>query len=166
MSNLQVIAISGWLLLGRTQTTDDVYKSWSLPDWVQQTVRGPTFAGNYELYFGVNPYFQRGDFDGDGSADVAVLVRERATKKIGVAFVRHASRSWNVVGAGAPLGNGGDDWSWLAVWRMNRAYRSARISSRGPVCGEARVRQRVGLLGWDALPMGTAWRLIVGACAS
>ncbi len=101
-------------------------QGWSLPDWVQQTVRGPTFAGNYELLFGVNPYFQRGDFDGDGSADVAVLVRERATKKIGVAFVRHASRSWNVVGAGASLGNGGDDWSWLAVWRMNQEPRSQK----------------------------------------
>jgi hypothetical protein len=121
MSYLTLIAMAASVIAGYPQLRENTYAIRSLPVWVQAVLQTPSFSGKHELHFGVNPYYQRGDFDGDRSPDCAVLIRERSTKKIGVAFIHAASRKWHVVGAGSPLGNGSDDWSWLGVWRVEPA---------------------------------------------
>ena len=101
-----------------TEPDQTVYKTSSLPNWAGETLRAPAFSDKYDLHYGLNPYYLRGDFDGDGAADVAVLIRQRATQKTGIAFVHSASRRLHIVGAGSGLGNGGDDFSWLGAWRV------------------------------------------------
>ena len=51
-----------------------------------------------------------GDLNGDGEVDVAVLVKERETGKIGIAIVHGPSRRVTILGAGVGIGNGGDDF--------------------------------------------------------
>jgi hypothetical protein len=157
VGHLVIVAIVGLLFLGQTQSDQDVYRSWSLPFWVSELLRTPTFSDKYELHFGVNPYYQRGDFDGDGATDVAVLIRERGTRKIGIVFVHRATRSRHVVGAGSAIGNGGDDFSWLGVWRVEPATALTEVRAfRAEVLFVEKPESASALLYWD----GTRYRWV------
>jgi hypothetical protein len=63
----------------------------------------------------VNPCVLFGDFDGDGHTDLATLVRERKSGKVGIAVAIQDGKV-HVLGAGSELGNGGDDFGWLDHW--------------------------------------------------
>ena len=54
----------------------------------------------------------RGDFNGDGRADLALLVAHTGSKKEGIAFLLQGGKPL-VIGAGIDFGNGGDDFSWM-----------------------------------------------------
>ena len=88
----------------------------SLPPWLREALAAS--AGDVVPCACLNPFYQRGDFDGDGRPDYAVLVRHARTGKRGIAFVHRASAAVHVVGAGTSIGNGGDDLSWMDAWRV------------------------------------------------
>ena len=69
----------------------------------------------YLLSAHLNPYYLQGDFDGDGSTDTAILLKERASGKAGILIVGGVG-SITVLGAGNALGNGGDDFRWMDAW--------------------------------------------------
>src|SRR6187549_326787 len=71
----------------------------------------------YVLSAHLNPYYLQGDFNGDGSTDTAILLKERATGKSGIVIVEAAGRI-TVLGAGRALGNGGDDFRWMDAWQV------------------------------------------------
>ncbi|PYL37652.1 MAG: hypothetical protein DMF36_09310, partial [Verrucomicrobia bacterium] len=71
----------------------------------------------------VNPFYLRGDFIGDGKADIAILVKQRSTGKLGIAIINGATDKVTVVGAGNAIGNGGDDFKWMDTWQV---YSKAR----------------------------------------
>jgi hypothetical protein len=96
----------------------DPYVSWNLPRWVTQVLHDSGHYERYELFSGLNPYYQRGRFDDDDEIDIAVQVRAKATGKRGIAIVHRATGAVHVLGAGQSFGNGGDDFSWLWVWRV------------------------------------------------
>jgi hypothetical protein len=90
----------------------------SLPRWVD-SVLGPLLQqGRYSLALRLNPFFQIGDFDGDHRADAAVFVRDSSSGKYGILMLRRANPRPHPLGAGHPLGNGGDDFRWLDIWRV------------------------------------------------
>jgi hypothetical protein len=66
----------------------------------------------------VRPCHLSGDFDGDGKEDIAVVVRQAATAKRGIAIWQSHSHTWQVVGAGHAVGEGGDDFSWMDAWSV------------------------------------------------
>jgi hypothetical protein len=94
----------------------------SLPPWVLSTIQGS--RARVAPCACINPYYQRGDFDGDGSQEYAVMVRDSSSSRIGIAFVRRRDLSIRIVGAGRVLGKGGDDFAWMDAWR---------VFDRGPV---------------------------------
>lgn len=59
-----------------------------------------------------------GDFDGDGKPDVAVLVANSKSKKLGVMIVHGGRTVTAVAGAGVNFGNGGDDFEWANKWSV------------------------------------------------
>ena len=94
----------------------------SLPAWPREAIAAS--ARDVVPCSCLNPFYQRGDFDGDGRPDYAVLVRHARTGKRGIAFVHRGSGAVHVVGAGNAIGHGGDDFSWMDAWR---------VFERGPV---------------------------------
>ena len=90
----------------------------SLPAWGVRVLDAAAFAGKYAVESRLNPFFQQADFDGDGKLDLAVLIVEKASGKRGVALLRRVAVAPAVLGAGRDFGNGGDDWSWMDVWRV------------------------------------------------
>jgi hypothetical protein len=81
----------------------------------------------FEVSRRMNPFYLRGDFNGDGKLDYVVLVQERKSGKQGVAFCfAGAKRKAYVVAAGNAIalegGILGDDFSDFDVWVVEEAY--------------------------------------------
>jgi photosystem II stability/assembly factor-like uncharacterized protein len=80
----------------------------------------------YDVSAPLNPYYLNGDFNGDCNLDLAVLVRQRGTRKLGIAILRAGSSQIYVLGAGTPFGQGGDDFSWMDTWSIH--YKSSNVA--------------------------------------
>ena len=85
---------------------------------INRAVTDGLLAKEYELSFRVNPFYLRGDFNGDGKADIAVLVKQHSTGKLGIAIINGATDKVTVLGAGIAIGNGGDDFEWMDSWEV------------------------------------------------
>jgi hypothetical protein len=85
-----------------------------VPDSLWEVARAAGVDSLYAIDMRLQyPPYLDGDFDGDGVADAAVLVQERATGKLGVAFVVGTPRRVAIVGAGTAIPDVGDDLSWI-----------------------------------------------------
>ena len=95
------------------------------------------------------PCVLRGDFDGDGRPDAAVLVAEAAEpRRKGIALLTSdAERA--LLGAGNAVGNGGDDFAWMDAWRVSKKAETTRMLGRA--AGDGLVVERAesagGLIG-------------------
>ena len=105
-----------------------------LPAWAAKPWRAASAANNIELSGAVNPFYQRGDFDGDGKADLAILVRDKATGKMGILMLHRAGKAV-LLGAGRSFGNGGDDFAWIDQWSVDDGASNPRRRG-GPSASE------------------------------
>lgn len=112
---------------------------------------GDSFVMNCYL----TPCFLKGDFNGDGSSDYAVLVIKKVDMKRGIAFL-HKDRNPMVVGAGSPIGAGGDDFEWADEWSLYKKgpvqdgateTPAPRLQGDGVIIGK--TMSASGLLYWD-----------------
>ena len=99
-----------------------------VPDAVKKALTNGSPANKYDLFFRINPSYLEGDFNGDGKMDVAVLVKERATGKLGIAIVHGTTGKVTILGAGIGIGNGGDDFEWMDSWQGYSKTRAAHAS--------------------------------------
>ena len=113
----------------------------SLPSDLGEYLRASTGHESYALASWLNPYYLQADFNGDGRADIAVLVREKATDRGGILIVHFGGNQHFVVGAGNSFDNGRDDLSWMDAWHTY---------ARGVVARGADEREPPSLLG-DAI---------------
>src|SRR6266508_4013611 len=91
-----------------------------IPESVKRAIANGTFAKNYDVSFRTNPFYLRGDFSGDRKTDVAVLVKQRSTGKLGTA-----------------IGNGGDNFDWMDSWEIYSKDRVASGTSIRKLHGDA-----------------------------
>ncbi len=72
------------------------------------------------IYMGMNPYFIRGDFNGDGEIDVAFWVQEKESELRGVAIIHSTLDTLYVFGAGRPRPTGGSQGNqvWVNAWHL------------------------------------------------
>ena len=91
----------------------------NLPDEIS-TFYLNTIKNNYSLRSDLNPFYLRGDFDGDKILDYAFGVIEKSSKKKGFIIYHIGKKTHLIVGAGKSLmnGNGGDDYSWMDAWKV------------------------------------------------
>src|SRR5438552_18250590 len=85
------------------------------PSWAT-TAFNKKLSARYELVKRMEPSFFAGDFNGDGRSDVALLIQERTTGKVGIAILESGKNQFKILGAGQSFGNGGDDFSWMDLW--------------------------------------------------
>src|SRR6266516_3478785 len=97
-----------------------------IPQAVARAITNGSLSKQYDLSFRMNPFYLRGDFNGDGNTDVAFLVQHRSTRKIGIAIVHGATDKVIILGAGVVIGNGGDDFEWMDCWRVLSKDSAAR----------------------------------------
>jgi len=65
--------------------------------------------------------------------DVAVLVKQRPTGKLGIAVIDGVNNKVRILGAGTPIGNGGDDFEWMDSWHVYSKTRAAHAASETSV---------------------------------
>jgi hypothetical protein len=87
-----------------------------LPDWAMPKWERVAKASSLKLSGRLNPFLQRGDFDGDGKADLALFVESTKSGKYGIAIIHAGDRPPSILFAGKELGNGGDSLDWVDIW--------------------------------------------------
>jgi hypothetical protein len=108
-----------------------------IPDAVERDIANSSLVQKYDLSFRVKPFYLRGDFNGDGKIDIAVLVKQRATGKMGIAIIDGATNNVTILGAGVSIGNGGDDFEWMDSWQV---YAKERARHAAGETGVSRLR--------------------------
>jgi hypothetical protein len=113
--------------------------SGQFPPWAERVWTRLAGETALQLSARLNPFVWRGDFNGDGRQDLAVLVFDTVSKKEGVVFLLQGAKP-AIVGAGRDFGNAGDDFSWMDTWH---------VADRGPGpashCGQRITLKRDGL---------------------
>lgn len=135
---------------------DKWLKELNIPTWVQNAFYKTEVTEKYDYSFDINPMYIRGDFDGDNSPDVAILVREKASNKLGIIVVHYGSKEFFVLGAGKKIGNGGDDFKWMSNWSVKRKSKVGQGAGEGTppeLKAEALIVEKAesasGLIYWD-----------------
>jgi hypothetical protein len=62
----------------------------------------------YQIPFHLNPFYLISDFHGDGLLDVAILIKEKSTGKIGIAISTSNKKDFFILGAGHSLNRARD----------------------------------------------------------
>ena len=129
MRLLQVLALTSYLVFGTAlgasnEKTDSVALP-SIPPGVLEALGKAGVAAKFSISTHVNPFYIQGDFNGDRKLDCAILVRNRASGKIGVAIVHMGKGNVSIIGAGTAFGSGGDDFAWMDAWY---AYPRGKVS--------------------------------------
>jgi len=73
------------LLLLAVPTQAEEVDEYNVPDTVKICFKRDRLTETYRISAGINPFYLRGDFDGDRKPDYAVLVEERTSRKKGIA---------------------------------------------------------------------------------
>ena len=100
----------------------------NVPEAIKNTLTNGSPGKEYDFSFRINPSYLEGDFNGDGKRDVAVLVKERLTGKLGIAIVHGTTGKVTILGAGTGIGNGGDDFEWMDSWQVYSKTRAAHAA--------------------------------------
>lgn len=107
---------------GAAEPNVDSYARWvqeqNIPAAIRRHFEPEDTTGRFEVIFELNPFYLRGDFNGDGAPDLAVLVRERASDKRGIAILHGGAAEPVIIGAGTPFRDGDDDFRWMGVWKV------------------------------------------------
>ncbi|HSE97072.1 MAG TPA: hypothetical protein VLD57_02305 [Blastocatellia bacterium] len=88
----------------------------NIPQSVRKTFTAKGLDKKYDLSFHLNPFYLRGDFNGDGKPDLALLVKQTGSGKVGIAVIHSTTNDVLFIGAGTETGNGGDNFDWMDYW--------------------------------------------------
>ena len=124
-----------------------------IPEVINEAIANGSLSKEYELDYRVYPFYLRGDFTGDGKLDVATLIKQGSTGKIGIAVIDGATRKITILGAGAAIGNGGDDFEWMDTWKIFPRDRMISGTSvpkfRGDALFVSKSEAASALIYWD-----------------
>src|SRR5688500_17705657 len=74
----------------------------------------------YKINRDLNPFYLRGDFDGDKKIDYVLAVIESKSDKKGILLYHSGTKKYFLAGAGKSIPNGhGDDYSWMDAWEVS-----------------------------------------------
>lgn len=95
-----------------------------IPEWARTRWETLAQIRSLQLSSHLKPQVLIGDFDGDSLPDVAIMVENRASHKIGIALLHRKGAVSRVIGAGREFGNGGDNFDWADSWKIESRTKS------------------------------------------
>jgi hypothetical protein len=93
----------------------------NIPDEILALVQLGPFAAAYSLDGSLNPFYLRGDFDGDGQADYAFRIKSKSGNNSGIAVWLSSQKKLIVLGAGTPFRVSGSltsNLDFLDTWKV------------------------------------------------
>jgi hypothetical protein len=75
----------------------------NIPEELLQSVSFGPFAQSYVLDGAMNPFYLRGDFDGDGQPDYAFWIKSKKQGEVGIAVWLSSRHGFRILGAGTPF---------------------------------------------------------------
>ncbi len=143
----------------------DDYRNWvhsmNIPLWIKKIIDSEEFGYKYSVSFHINPFYLRGDFNGDDRPDIAILIKEKKTDKSGIAVIHYGGNEIFILGAGRRWPgecrlSSCDNFEWMDVWTVNRRGKVGQSAHEGkpPVLkGEAILAEKSesanGLIYWN-----------------
>jgi hypothetical protein len=121
----------------RSPAPDETTQPHDIPEAIDRAITNGSLAKEYEVSVRVKPFYLRGDFNGDGKMDVAALVKQRSTGKLGIAIVHGKSDKVTILGAGTAIGNGADDFEWMDSWEIYSKNSASNGASVRKLHGDA-----------------------------
>ncbi|WP_428328938.1 hypothetical protein [Mucilaginibacter sp.] len=93
-----------------------------LPAWITTAFRSNKLDSKFELKENLKPAYLKADFNGDGVNDIAVMVKDKKSGKLGILLMLGNNKRYEVFGAGNKLGKAGfdatDDLKWVQGWEI------------------------------------------------
>lgn len=145
--------------IGLGQEKTEQYKLFifesNLPEEIKAFYNQDKTKSIYSIRTDLNPFYLRGDFDGDKKQDYGLGIVDRQTKKKGILIYHTGTKTHYVVGAGKALDNAGDDYQWMDAWKVYVAKEveigvgeSERISLKGEAILALKTESSSGLIYW------------------
>jgi hypothetical protein len=101
-------------------------ESTAIPESVTKLFKTTGLDRQYNFSSHLKPQSLSADFDGDGKPDIAILVRQKSSGKIGIAVCHSSTNKILFIGAGTEVGNGGDNFDWMDIWNVTPRSIAAR----------------------------------------
>jgi hypothetical protein len=133
-------------LLGQTNTYSTPNQDSKIPRAIKKSFSENKVDINYTPSFHLNPFYLKGDFDGDGKLDYAIMVKNKNSGKYGIAFCHTSNHKVYVVGAGNPLGARREDFGWMDAWHIypkGVVFQGATEKSPPKLMGDALVVEKL-----------------------
>jgi hypothetical protein len=131
----------------------------NVPDDILKSVELGQFAQSYTLDGSMNPFYLRGDFDGDGKSDYAVRIKSKVTSESGIAIWLSSLHRFVFLGAGTPFkvsGSSASNLDFLNTWQVygkRLVERSVESAPPPHLVGEAilagKRESASGLIYWN-----------------
>ncbi|MFN7436485.1 MAG: hypothetical protein ACK5SJ_08585 [Bacteroidota bacterium] len=129
----------------------------NLPDDLYDFYNQEKIRTTYKINRDLNPFYLRGDFDGDKKIDYALAVVESRTDKRGILIYHPVTKKYFLAGAGKSIPNGhGDNYPWMDAWEVSdeKSVEQGVGEVKPPrLIGEAILIQKLesssGLIYWD-----------------
>ena len=130
----------------------------NLPDNLYDFYRQEKIKNVFKVNRDLNPFYLRGDFDGDKKMDYALAVVEIKTGKKGLLIYHSGTKKYFTLGAGTIIRDGyeSDDMDWMNAWEVSdeKMVEQGVTDLKPPrLIGEAILAQKLesssGLIYWD-----------------
>ncbi len=115
----------------------------NVPEKIDLMLTTGPFAVAYSISGRINPFYLRGDFDGDGKPDCAILVTSKENQSRGIAIWLSSQKRIIVLGAGKPFKVSGQfisDLNFIDFWQVYEKKPVEQAPEAGPpphLIGEA-----------------------------
>ena len=101
-------------------------QSTAIPESATRLFKTTGLDRQYEFSSHLKPSYLSGDFDGDGKPDIAILVKQKSSGKIGIAVCHSSTNKVLFIGAGTEMENGGDNFDWMDIWNVTPKATAAK----------------------------------------
>lgn len=129
----------------------------NLPEEIYHFYNQEKIITIYSIRTDLNPFYLRGDFDGDKRQDYALSIVDRKTSKKGILIYHTGTKAHYIIGANKPLsnGNGGDDYKWMDAWKVyvdkdveSGAGETEKITLKGEGILVKKLESASGIIYW------------------
>lgn len=142
------------------QRADYVILVWNsnMPDELRDFYEQEKIRTTYKINKDLNPFYLRGDFDGDKKMDYALAVVEIKTEKKGILIYHSGTKMHFTLGAGKLIRDGyeRDDMNWMDAWQVYDKKdvglgvgETKTLKLKGEAIYADKLESSSGLIYWD-----------------